>query len=260
VKLILIPGWNEAADDLQLLVNGRRRKRGFRDYGFDCVIFGEGKGGLRDRIDQFAGFLAGIKSVEPQAFPIATFGYSAGGLINRGFLRAFPERSGEVGATVQVAAPNAVIVTDDVAATLRMLRVSGDVVEDLDNESEFITRLNGTTGHWETEADKRKRWRLDKEPWVAPPAAPLLHIVGCMPRYDNESDGIVTVDSATLEGRVPHHKMSSRSANHLNLTGVWNPLTWLLRRWRCDDEVWPVVVDRTAAFIVSEAAKRSAAR
>jgi hypothetical protein len=242
---------------MQLLVNGRGQKRGFKHYGFDCVTFGEAKGGLHDRIGQFAGFLAGLKSVEPDAFPVATFGYSAGGLINRGVLRAFPERVNEICATVQVAAPNAGINTDEVAATLRLLRVSGKVVEDLDNESDFIAWHNGTSGHWETGPDSRKRWRLDKAPWVAPHAAPLYHVVGCTPRYRNESDGVVTVDSATLEGRVPHHRVSSRTANHLNLTGLWNPLTWLLRRWRSDDEIWPVVVERAAAFITSEAAKRT---
>jgi len=43
---------------------------------------------------------------EPEAFPIATLGYSAGGLVNRGFLRCYPHRANGIAATVQVGAPN----------------------------------------------------------------------------------------------------------------------------------------------------------
>jgi len=88
---------------MRTFIDGRHGIDGLAAYGFDCTVFPGGRDALRDRIDRFAQFLDGLKQREPGAFPIATIGYSAGGLVNRGFLRAYPERVGEIAATIQIA-------------------------------------------------------------------------------------------------------------------------------------------------------------
>jgi pimeloyl-ACP methyl ester carboxylesterase len=245
VKLVLIPGWNEAADDLRLLVDGRRGKPGFAQAGFDCVFFSDGEGGLRRRIDQFAAFLTTQRS---RGERVAVFGYSAGGLVARGFLRAYPDRAGELAAIFQVGAPNAGLVTDDVGHTLRLLRFSGDVIDDLDIESDFIKWLNNTPGHWEKDEDGRKHWRLDRRPWIAPSGASILNLVGRPPRYAGDSDGVVLVESATLGGILAHESIDAPTANHLNLCGLTNVFMVLFRRWIGNDLVWPTAVERATKF------------
>jgi len=235
---------------MRLLVDGRGEKRGFAAFGFDCVYFNQGGGHLRNRIEQFAEFITGLQKREPGT-PLVTFGYSAGGLVSRGFLRAYPARSQEIRATLLVGVPNRGLVTDDVGGLLRLLRFSGEVIEDIDIESDFIRWINGVGGHWEQGADGKKRWRLDAAPWVAPEDAKVLHLVGRPPRYAGVGDGIVDVDSATLEGRMRHEYVDAPSANHLNLCGLWNALTLITRRWRGDDKVWPAVVRRAAEFYSS---------
>ncbi len=230
---------------MRILIDGRRGKPGFAQAGFECAVFSEGEGGLRERIDQFASFLAGMNAAGEK---IATFGYSAGGLVTRGFLRAYPERVHEIAATFQVGAPNAGLVTDDVGHTLRLLRFSGDVIDDLDIESDFMAWLNGTRGHWEDTPDGQKHWRLDAPPWVAPEGAPILNLVGRPPRYAGNSDGVVLVESATLDGALPYEYVDVPSANHLNLCGLSNLFMLLFRRWLADDRVWPVVVERATTF------------
>src|SRR5262249_49930611 len=116
-----------------------------RQRGFDCRTFGDGTGSLRERIEQFAGFLSRLRAEDPS--PAGTFGYSAGGLVTRGFLRAYPDRCGEIAGAFQVGVPNAGVVTDDLGGLLRALRISDDVIEDLDVESPFMRWLNGTLGH-----------------------------------------------------------------------------------------------------------------
>jgi pimeloyl-ACP methyl ester carboxylesterase len=248
VKLVLIPGWNEAAGRMRLLVEGRRGLPGLASAGFDCSLFDIGSGSLTQRVEQFAAFLSGLRAASASA-PVGVLGYSAGGVIARGFLREHPERAHEIAATLQLAAPNAGIVTDDLGGLLRGIRMSGDVIEDLDIESDFMRRLNGVGGHWETVPGTRdKTWKLDGEPWVAPPGARICNIAGRMPRYENRSDGIVLVESATLNDRLTHVFIDGRQANHLNLSGVSNLVTTLFRRWRADDAYWPRVVDEARRF------------
>jgi pimeloyl-ACP methyl ester carboxylesterase len=246
VRLVLIPGWNESAGDMQLLIDGRHGKPGFAASGFECRIFSESEGGLRERIELFASFLSEMRAAGD---PVAVFAYSAGGLVARGFLRAYPERAGEIEATYQVGVPNAGIVTDDVGHTLRLLRFSGVVIDDLDIESDFVKWLNGTSGHWETDRDGRKHWRLDHGAWVAPKGARIFNLVGSPPRYAGDTDGIVMIDSATLNGAMPHELIDVRSATHLNLCGLSNFLMLVVRRWIADDRVWPIAVERATRFL-----------
>lgn len=250
MKIVLIPGWHEAAEKLRVLADGRRGHPGLGRHGFTSELFAAGKGSLRDRIDQFAAFLDALKAREPEAFPVVTFGYSAGGLINRGFLRAYPRRAGEIAATVQLGTPNWGVITDNVALLLNGLRISRSVIEDLDIESPFMTWLNATTGHWEPiPGSKHKRWKLDADPWVAPEGARILNLLGRIPRYVPEGDGLVDVRSGTLDGALPYAFVAHEHANHLNLSGMWNVVTFALRRWLTDDRVWPQVVAQTAAFV-----------
>lgn len=249
MRLILIPGWNEGANDLRVLVEGRRAAPGFTQRGFDCRIFSGGHGGLSDRIEEFEVFIARMKAFEPDVFPIFTLGYSAGGLVTRGHLRAYPERSADIAATCQLGTPNYGIVTDEAAALLHLLRVSHDVIEDLDVASDFMTWLNGTSGHWEPiPGSRHERWQQEHLPWVAPPGARILNIVGRMPHHAPFGDGVVFAESATLDGHLPHRTIEDAHANHLNLSGMWNLFTLLFRQWHCDDRLWPQVVGYATAF------------
>jgi pimeloyl-ACP methyl ester carboxylesterase len=245
VKLVLIPGWNEGAGDMRILIDGRHKKPGFAHAGFDCTVFSEASGDLRERIEQFAAVVARLGAGGER---VAVLGYSAGGLIARGYLRAYPERAEGIGGTYQVGAPNAGVVTDDVGHWLRMLGIQGDVIDDLDIESDFMRWLNGTLGHWETDRDGHKHWRLDHGPWVAPRGARIFNLVGRPPRYAGDGDGVVLVDSATLNGAMPHAFIDVPSATHLNLAGLSNFLMLVFRRWIADDRVWPRVVERATEF------------
>jgi pimeloyl-ACP methyl ester carboxylesterase len=255
VRVVLIAGWNEASDRMRTFIDGRHGIDGLAAYGFDCTIFpADGDDPLRDRIDRFAAFLDALKDREPDAFPVATLGYSVGGLVNRGFLRAYPERAGEIAATVQIAAPNAGLITNYVAGTMRLARVPVHILEDIDVESDFMTWLNGTSGTWVQDPDnpRKQRWKLDGEPWVVPSGHPLLHLVGRMPKYHLQSDGVVMIESATLDGAMDCVSIDDDEANHLNLGAVSNVFATLFRRFKHDDAVWPRCVERAARFLRSE--------
>jgi pimeloyl-ACP methyl ester carboxylesterase len=246
MRIVLIPGWNEGADGMQVFVDGRHGHPGLRARGFACAVFDGGKGSLGERIDQLAEFLAGIRAVDSADESIGLFGYSAGGLIARGLLRKYPQVP--VAGAFGLAAPNAGIVSDDAAGLLRRIHFSRSVIEDLDLESDFMRWLNGTSGHWEDDAQGIRTWKLDKRPWVGPEKVPVFNLVGRMPRYRNRGDGIVRIDSATLDGHMPHEFVDGNGANHLNLSGTWNPLTLVLRGWRRDDRLWPRAVERAGRF------------
>lgn len=249
-KLVLVPGWNESAEDLRVLANGRKGNAGLAGDGYDHVVFDDGEGSLRDRIRQFGAFLADLKAREPDVFPVATLGYSAGGLINRGFLRAFPDRAGDIGAVVQVGTPNWGLVTDNIALLLNAMRLSRSVIADIDIESPFMAWLNDTPGHWEPiPGSEQKRWVLDRPPTIAPAGIPIINILGRVPGCSVEGDELVDVRSGTLDGAIERALIDDPHANHLNLSGMWSIVTWLLRRWSCDDRVWPVVVQRASSFL-----------
>jgi pimeloyl-ACP methyl ester carboxylesterase len=253
MKIVLVPGWNESSNDMRVFVDGRNGIPGLAAHGFDCIVFPEGGGGIRARIDRFAEFLADLKTKEPHAFPVATLGYSAGGLVNRGFLRAYPERAGDIASVFQIATPNGGLSEWYMAPTLRFIRFGSDAIDDMDVESPFMAWLNGAHGRYHPTGDpRRKRWELDGEPWVITPGMPLFHVVGRLPRHGLRGDGLVEVGPATLNGRIPHMFIDSNRTNHLNLGGEWNPLTFFFRGWRSDDTIWPTIVDVAARFFRGE--------
>jgi len=241
--IVLIPGWNEAADKIDVFVSGRRGLAGLADAGFKCATFDGGKGAFSDRIDQLSRFITRLRDADPRVSTIALFGYSAGGLTARGLLRAYPDSP--ISAIFQLAAPNAGMVTDDPRLRFHFEK---SVIEDMDVESPFMAWLNNTTGHWEHDGAHKRHWKLDAMPWTAPAGVPILNLVGRVPCYGNESDGVVSVESATLYGFVPHAFLEDPNANHLNLSGAWNPLTLVLRGWRSNDQLWPKAVAASAAL------------
>jgi pimeloyl-ACP methyl ester carboxylesterase len=249
---VLIPGWNEGGDAMTVFADGRKGIPGFSARGFSCSVFGTGAGAMMERVDQLAGFLAGIRSAGDATEPVALFGYSAGGLIARGLLRKYPDS--DIAALFQLGTPNAGIESDGYAGLMHRLHYSQSELADLDLESDFVRWVNGTSGKW-IDGEAGKRWKLDRTPWIAPSQTPVFNLVGRMPRYGRTSDGVVLVESATLDGNVTHECLDHDSANHLNLSGAWNVLTLALRGWRSDDRLWPQAVERASAHFSQ--AKRS---
>jgi len=238
---------------MRVFIDGRHGYPGLASLGYDCVVYDGGRGSLRTRIEQFADFMSGFRRAS-RGVPAGTFGYSAGGIIARGFLRAFPERASEIAATFQLAVPNAGVVTDEVAAMLRAFGIEDDVIEDLDIQSPFMAWLNGAPGYWIHDPSAvNKIWRYAGVPWTAPPGMPILNIVGRMTRYRGRGDGIVLVESATLTDFLPHRYVDGRHANHLNLSGMRNLVTTIFRRWRCTDEYWRLAVAQAHSFFSERA-------
>jgi pimeloyl-ACP methyl ester carboxylesterase len=252
MKVVLIPGWNEASDQMNTFATGRNGIPALNAAGFDCVVFPGGHDALRPRVDRFARFLEDLREREPEAFPVATVGYSTGGLINRGFLRAYPERAGLIAATVQVATPNTGLISNYIANILRVIGIPHRVINDLDVASDFLLWLNGTGGHWEpTTKPGKARWKLNAPPWVAPAGHRFLSIAGQVPKFD-DADGVVWVDSATLEGHAPSFVVAHPMANHLNLGSVFNIVAFVTRGFRADDRIWPEVVQTITRFLRGE--------
>jgi|HubBroStandDraft_1064217.scaffolds.fasta_scaffold14627_5 pimeloyl-ACP methyl ester carboxylesterase len=256
MRVILLAGWNEAAARMQTFADGRHGLDGLAAFGYDCTPFpADGDDPLRPRIDRFAAFLDQLRAREgDDIFPLATIGYSMGGLVNRGFLRAYPERAHEIAASIQIAAPNAGLITNYASHTLRIAHVPSQVLADLDVASPFLTWLNATTGHWIPDPDnpRKQRWKLDGPPWVAPAGHRLLSIAGRMPKYELQSDGVVMIESASLGGALPCTTIDDDGANHLNLGATSNPFATIFRRFRHDDSVWPRCVALIAMFLRGE--------
>lgn len=254
MRVILIAGWNEAAKYMRTFIDGRHGIDGLSGYGFDCTVFPDQHDSLRDRVDRFAAFLDAMHIREPEAFPVATLGYSAGGLVNRGFLRAYPHRVNEIAATVQIAAPNGGLLTRYAAMTLKLAFIPNHVLFDMDVQSDFMRWLNNAGGRWVPDWDnpRKKRWVVDDDAWIAPPGHRILQIGGRMPKYHCQSDGVVMVESASLHDRLPTTWIDDDHANHLDLGAVWNPLAFIARGFRSDDRIWPRCVELTAKFLRSE--------
>jgi len=251
VKVVLLPGWHENSDVMRTFIDGRRGVDGLAAYGFDCTIFPGGSDALRPRIDRFAQFLDGLKLREPNAFPVATIGYSAGALVNRGFLRAYPERIGEIAATIQIAGPNCGLVSNYIANLLKLMWIPHRVIDDLDVASEFLTWLNETSGTWiPTGNPKKKRWKLNRRPWTVPEGHRALAIAGRLAK--EESDGVILLDSATLEHQLPEVIIADAMANHLNLGAVFDIVAFLGRGFRADDVIWHREVEIIARFLRGE--------
>lgn len=254
MKVVLLPGWHERGNVMRTFIDGRHGRDGLAAFGFDCTIFPAGHDDLRARVERFGHFLDALALREPEAFPVATIGYSAGGLVNRGFLRAYPERAAQIAATIQVAAPNAGLISNYIANMLRLMWIPNRVVRDLDVASEYLTWLNRTSGHWEPTGRRGKeRWVLDQPPWVAPEGHRILSIVGSVARYDRgESDGVIRVDSGSLQGAMPTSVLADPMANHLNLGAVWDIVALLGKGFGANDEIWTRVVDISARFLRGE--------
>jgi hypothetical protein len=242
MRVVLIPGWNEGAEGMRVFAEGRNGYAGLTSLGFECVTFSGGSGSISERIDQLQAFLDGLAAGTPSTAPVGLFGYSAGGVTARGLLRAHPETP--IAAVFQLAAPNAGVVVDDLALLMQRIHFEQSVIEDLDIESPFMRWLNQTGGRWTGEG-RVKRWSLDRRPWIGPSGVPIASVVGRVPRYGH-GDGVVRLESATLGGIIPHELVDHGSANHLNLSGAWNPLTALLRGWLPSDRWWPFAVAAAA--------------
>jgi pimeloyl-ACP methyl ester carboxylesterase len=236
---------------MRTFIDGREGLDGLASYGFDCTVFPGGRDALRPRIDRFAQYLEALKAREPDAFPVATIGYSAGALVNRGFLRAYPERADEIAATVQIAGPNCGLISNYVANILKLMWIPHRVINDLDVASEFLTWLNDTSGSWvPTHDPKHKRWKLNRMPWTYPDGHRSLAIAGKIAKED--SDGVILLDSATLENHLPNLVIADKMANHLNLGAVFDIVALLARGFRSDNRIWRQEVEIIARFLRGE--------
>ena len=249
----MVPGYNEPPTHFEILEHGRAGMQGLESYGFRCVTFPPQADDLRDRIDRFADHIDLLRETGYQ-FPIATVGYSLGGLVVRGFLRAYPERAKEISHTIMIGTPNWGVTVLEMPHITRMLRVPDQAMGDMDVQSDFMRWLNQTSGHWQFVHDKRNRvWQLDKEPFVAPPGAALLSIVGLIPQRGGDNDGLVWSDSASLGGRIPAHFIVGPHCNHMNIIGHFDILIMLSKGFLRNDRVWPLTLQAMLDFLGAEA-------
>lgn len=247
--ILMVPGYNEPPDHLEILAKGKRGLPGLDSYGLQARTFPQQDDHLRDRIDRFSEHLDHLRS-DGVEFPIVTLGYSLGGLVVRGFLRAYPERRHLVSHTVMIGAPNWGVTTLSMPHITRLMRVPDQAMGDMDVAADFMRWLNATAGHWKFVPDKRHRlWELDDEPTVAPPDSKMLSIVGLVPARGGDNDGLVWADSATLGGRIPAHYIRGPHANHMNLIGHFDILIMISKGFLRNDRVWPLTVAAIGRFV-----------
>ena len=248
--MIMVPGYNEPPNHFGILQKGRHGIAGLESYGFDCKNFKQTDDDLRDRIDRFADYLTELKN-QGVKFPVINLGYSLGGLVVRGFLRAYPERANEISHTIMIAAPNWGVTTLEMPHITRMLRVPDHAMGDMDVHSDFMVWLNGTGGHWDFVHDKRHRlWQPDSsEPIVGPPGAKMLTIIGQVPKRGGDNDGLVWADSATLGGRIQAHFINGPHANHMNIIGHFDVMVMLAKGFLANDKVWPLTLAAIRKFV-----------
>jgi pimeloyl-ACP methyl ester carboxylesterase len=246
--MLMVPGYNEPPDHFGRMEAGTPDVPGLRDYGFNCLNFPQQDDDLRDRIDRFARHLTDLRE-QGHPFPIVTVGYSLGGLVVRGFLRAYPERASEVSHTIMIATPNWGVITMAMPHITRMLRVPDRAMGDMDLHSDFMRWLNGTGGHWEFVDDKRHRlWIPDNEPIVGPPGAKMITIMGLVPQRGGDNDGLVWADSATLGDRIPAHYVEGPHCNHMNIIGHFDVMVMFTKGFLGNDKVWPLTMDAMLRF------------
>lgn len=246
--MIMVPGYNEPPDHFDLFRNGNAAAPGLIACGFNCITFPQQDDDLRDRVDRFAEHLTDLRN-QGHPFPVVTLGYSLGGLVTRGFLRAFPERSSEISHTIMVATPNWGVTTLAMGPLTRMLRIPDKSMGDMALHSDFMRWFNGTGGHWQPVHDKRnKLWILDNEPIVGPPGAKMLSIVGQIPKRGGDNDGLVWSDSATLGGRIPSHIVYGPHCNHMNIIGHYDAMMFLSKGFLRNDRVWPLTLQAIVNF------------
>ncbi len=236
--MLLLPGYNEPAAHLQTLADGRGGIPGLRSYGFECVLLPPCYERLRERIERLAEYIDELRRQE-YPFPIVLVGYSLGGLVARGYLRAYPHRAREIDATIMIGTPNFGVMTYVIPHIVRLLRIPDQALDDLSHESDYLAWLNGTSGHWEFDRNsKRNVWVLDREPWLGPEGSRSYVIAGIMTKY-GDGDGVVRGDSASLGSRFPTHYVIGPHCNHLNIIGTFDPVVFLWTGFVVNDLVWP---------------------
>jgi pimeloyl-ACP methyl ester carboxylesterase len=246
--MIMLPGYNEPPLHFNLLENGKGDIRGLAEYGFNCITFPHFNDNLRDRIDRLGDFIEELKS-QGYAPPFTLLGYSLGGLVVRGYLRAYSARIANVSHAIMIASPNWGVETFVLPLITTMLRVPDHAMGDMNLDSPFMEWLNGTNGHWLFTHDRRHRiWTLDREPVVAPPNAKLLTIMGLIPGRGGDNDGLVWGDSATLASRIPVHFVIGPHANHMNIIGHFDPVVMLTKGFLRNDAVWPLTLRAILRF------------
>jgi pimeloyl-ACP methyl ester carboxylesterase len=246
--MIMVPGYNEPPEHFDLLRRGTLEVPGLDKYGIDSITFAPSNDTLSERIDRFSDFLTGLRQHDC-TFPVVLLGYSLGGLVVRGFLRRYPNRAAEVSHTIMIATPNWGVQTYMLPQIHMMLRTPDKAFGDMDVYSEFISWLNGTRGRWIRTPHGWYDWRLDNEPWIAPPGARLLSIAGLIPSRGGDNDGLVWGDSASLGSRIPTHYIVGPHANHMNIIGHFDPLIMLSKGFLANNRVWPLTLRAITRFL-----------
>jgi hypothetical protein len=101
-----------------------------------------------------------------------------------------------------------------------------------------------------THNPKKRRWKLDRTPWTVPEGHRALAIAGRLAK--EESDGVIRVDSATLEHNLPEAIIADSMANHLNLGAVFDIVALIGKGFRADDRIWHREVEIIARFLRGE--------
>jgi pimeloyl-ACP methyl ester carboxylesterase len=257
--VIMVPGYNEPPEHFDLLRRGTPEVSGLDAFGIESITFAEFDDTLGERIDRFAQFITELRESGRQ-FPIALLGYSLGGLVVRGFLRRYPHRAGEISHTIMIGTPNWGVQTYMLPQIYAMLRIPDKAFGDMDLYSPFIKWLNGTGGHWEP--SRRGAWHdwvLDSKPWVGPPRAKMLSILGLIPARGGDNDGLVWGDSATLGSRIPAHFIVGPHANHMNIIGHFDPLIMVSTGFLANDRVWPLTLRAVTRFLGAQLPSRAEA-
>lgn len=240
--MLMVPGYNEPAEHLDTLANGRNGVPGLRAHGFECVKLPPCYEKLRERIERTA---ASVEELRRQGypFPITILGYSLGGLVARGYLRAHPQFAHDVEAIVTIGTPHFGVVTHILPRIAGVLRVPDQAIGDLSNESDFLAWLNATPGHWVVDSRTfARRWEPDGEPFIGPEETPVYAIAGLLTkrwRDHGDGDGVVNGNSASMASRLPTHYIIGPNCNHMNLIGHFDPLVCLSMGFVVNDFVWP---------------------
>jgi pimeloyl-ACP methyl ester carboxylesterase len=246
--ILMVPGYNEPPAHFEMLIDGRHGIPGLTSHGFICTTFPQCDDHLRDRVDRFAEH---VEELRTRGFPepFTLLGYSLGGLVVRGYLRAYEKESARIAESIMIASPNWGVVTSAATHLTRMLRVPDEAMDDMNLGSDYLRWLNKVNGHWEPAPNNRGRnWVLDGEPWVAPEGARILTIMGLIPRRGGDNDGLVYADSATLGGRIPARFFTDPHANHLNIIGHFDLVLLLSRGFLCNDKIWPQTLNAILEF------------
>ena len=165
---------------------------------------------LPERIDRFADYIRDHKAREPGRFPLSLFGYSLGGIVARGLLHRHANLIPAISHIALLATPNWEYRWRISPAFARVVGLPWRELYNIDPKSEFVPTLNRCHGTW-SDRDDTRIWVHDREPWIAPPSVKLLAIAGIVPRC-GDGDGLVTVDSATMGGRIPSIVITDRHA------------------------------------------------